>query len=263
MAYEDATARYRRLYAALLRLYPRPYRERFAEGMGQTFSDLCRERTGAGKGLFSFALRAFGDTFIAIVREHISSPPFFSMYKNIRRLGVVTALILAVPLVAMQFTGEVAWTLSDFVFAGTLIFGTGLAYLLIAGRSGNTVYKFAIGLALAGIFLLTWVNGAVGIIGNENNPLNLLYFAVPVIGFLGAIIARLGARGMTYVLFAMTFVQLLIPMIALMIGQPPISSAEDIVEVVRTLGASAFFAVLFAGSGLMFQQVAREENLLR
>src|SRR4029077_16900076 len=37
------TARYRNLYAKLLRLYPKPYRERFGEEMEQTFNDICRE----------------------------------------------------------------------------------------------------------------------------------------------------------------------------------------------------------------------------
>ena len=44
MAPERAVALYRRLYAGLLRLYPRPFRDRFGEGMAQTFNDLCRER---------------------------------------------------------------------------------------------------------------------------------------------------------------------------------------------------------------------------
>jgi hypothetical protein len=42
MADNVADRRYRRLYAMLLRLYPRPFRERFSEGMAQTFRDLCR-----------------------------------------------------------------------------------------------------------------------------------------------------------------------------------------------------------------------------
>jgi hypothetical protein len=56
MANEHATARYRKLYAKLLRLYSKPYHERFGEGMTQAFNDLCRERKEAGKGLFVFAL---------------------------------------------------------------------------------------------------------------------------------------------------------------------------------------------------------------
>ena len=49
MADEHAIARYRHWYRKLLRFYSRPYRERFAEGMEQTFNDLCRERAGAGR----------------------------------------------------------------------------------------------------------------------------------------------------------------------------------------------------------------------
>ena len=59
MAYEHAIAGYRKLYAKLLRFYPQSYRERFGEGMEQTFNDLCREQVKAERGLFSFALWMF------------------------------------------------------------------------------------------------------------------------------------------------------------------------------------------------------------
>jgi len=36
-----AGQRYRTCYSMLLRLYPRPFYERFGEGMAQTFHDLC------------------------------------------------------------------------------------------------------------------------------------------------------------------------------------------------------------------------------
>jgi hypothetical protein len=52
----DALRRYRRAYRMLLRSYPKPYRERFAEGMEQTFQDLLRERAEKGKSLSDCAL---------------------------------------------------------------------------------------------------------------------------------------------------------------------------------------------------------------
>jgi hypothetical protein len=70
MAIEPRTRRYRNWYSKLLRLYPKVYRERFGEGMEQTFNDLCRERVKAGKGLFSLALWVFVETLAAIVREN-------------------------------------------------------------------------------------------------------------------------------------------------------------------------------------------------
>ena len=61
MASERTIGRYPRWYARLLRLYPRPFRQRFGEPMAQTFTDLCRERTDANRGLHAFALRTFAE----------------------------------------------------------------------------------------------------------------------------------------------------------------------------------------------------------
>ena len=70
---EPSIRRYRNWYAKLLRLYPKPYRERFGEGMEQTFNDLCRERVKAERGLFSFALWIFLETSAGIIRENATS----------------------------------------------------------------------------------------------------------------------------------------------------------------------------------------------
>jgi hypothetical protein len=70
-AYERAIARYRHWYTKLLRLYPKPYRERFGEGMEQTFCDLCRERQEAGGGLFGFVLWMFVETSGGVIMENL------------------------------------------------------------------------------------------------------------------------------------------------------------------------------------------------
>ena len=70
MAAEVAGRRYRTWYAKLLQLYPRPFRERFGEGMAQTFHDLCREHSEARRGLYGLALWIFFETSVGIVREN-------------------------------------------------------------------------------------------------------------------------------------------------------------------------------------------------
>ena len=70
MAIEPRTRRYRNCYSTLLRLYPKGYRDRFGEGMEQTFNDLCHNRVQAGRGLFSLALWVFVETLAAIIREN-------------------------------------------------------------------------------------------------------------------------------------------------------------------------------------------------
>jgi hypothetical protein len=73
MASEHAIARYRRWYRKLLALYSKQHRNRFGEGMEQTFNDLCRERAGAGRNLNGFVLWVFVETFAGIVRENATN----------------------------------------------------------------------------------------------------------------------------------------------------------------------------------------------
>ncbi len=61
---------------------------------------------------------------------------------------------------------------------------------------GAGTYRVAAGVALAAAFLTVWVNGAVGMIGSEQNPYNLLFGGVLALALAGAIVARFEARGM-------------------------------------------------------------------
>lgn len=257
MAYKHATARYRELYAKLLHLYPKPYRERFGEGMAQTFNDLCRERQAAGEGLFALALWVFVETSAGIMRERIPMILTQNITKRLTLWAVVIALLLMIPLVAMQFTNEVNWDLSDFVVMGALLFGVGLAYELVARRSEKTVYRVAFSIGLVTAFLLFWVNGAVGIIGNEGQPANLLYGAVFAVGFIGSLMARFKPRGMAGTLYAAALAQISVPAIALIIWPPPATSWAP--SVFRVFVLSAFFAMLFVVSAVLFQNAAREQ----
>ena len=173
--------------------------------------------------------------------------------KNIIRVALATAILLLVPLVAMQITDGVVWSLADFVTAGGLLFGTGLAYVLVAGRGGTIVYRAAVGVALGTALFLVWANLAVGIIGNEGNPVNLAYFGVLAVGFIGASIARLKPQGMACALFATAIAQGLVAAAALIAGmhRSPESSVPEI------LAVNGFFVALWVGSALLFRRAAR------
>lgn len=82
---------------------------------------------------------------------------------DILRVVVVTAAILMIPLVAMQFTNEVVWDLFDFAVAGTLICVTGLLFVALCRSVSKPTYRAAGGVGLAGLFLLVWAELAVGI----------------------------------------------------------------------------------------------------
>ena len=168
--------------------------------------------------------------------------------------GIAIGILLLIPLIAMQFTDEVNWELSDFVIMGGVLTAIGLLYELIARRSGKTIYRAAFGLGVLGAFLLFWVNGAVGIIGSEDQPANLLYVAVILVGLVGALISRFKAKGMAATLFAAAGVQMLVPVAAYFIWPPPVTSWSPGVPGVFLL--SAFFALLFLISALLFRQAS-------
>ncbi len=245
MAVEPFIRRCRNWYAKLLRLSPKPYRERFGEGMEQTFNDLCRERVKAGRGLIRFALWMFFETSAGIMRENMA---FIIMQKSIIRVALGTGLILLIPLFGNLFVDGWNWPLPAFILAGTLLFGTGLTYELVARKMNNKAYRFAVGLALGTAFVLTWINLAVGgILGDH--PANLMYPGVLLVGSIGVIIARLEPHGMSRALFAMAFAMALVPVIALIVGAPAFANG-----VVAVFGLHAFFAMLFVGSALLFRR---------
>lgn len=83
--------------------------------------------------------------------------------KRMTLILVGTVLLLLIPLVAMQFTNEVVWTLSDFGVAGALLAGTGLAYELTTRRLRSPRSRAIASVVIIGAFLLIWAELAVGI----------------------------------------------------------------------------------------------------
>lgn len=95
----------------------------------------------------------------AVTRKHLDA-------QQLMRIAGATAALLLIPFVAMQFTGEVNWTASDFVIMGVLLLGTGLLLQFAANRIRSTRSRL-IALGLIGFaFLFVWAELAVGIVGS-------------------------------------------------------------------------------------------------
>lgn len=176
---------------------------------------------------------------------------YVNLFKKITAFALVTAFLLLIPLVAMQFAGEVNWDLSDFVIMGILIFGSGLTYILVAKGADNFVYRVDIGVALVAVFLLVWVNLAVGLIGAGPNPGNLMYIGVLAVGVIGITIANFNLRGMQRVIFAMVLSLVLV--IVLSMGMQHYSESS----VIEILDVNGFFIVLFTFAALLFRYAER------
>jgi hypothetical protein len=113
--------------------------------------------------------------------------------------GAAAALV-ALPAVAMRFTTDVQWTASDFVFAAVMIGGVGLLLELAMRRSASLAFRAGAAAAIAAGFFTIWANAAVGMIGSEDNPYNLLFLAVVAFALAGAIAARFRPSGMALVM---------------------------------------------------------------
>ncbi len=73
------------------------------------------------------------------------------------------AAILLLPLIAMQFTRDVAWTGSDFLAAAVLLAGGGVAYEWAVRTVGRPDRRIMVIMLIAAVVLIIWAQGAVGI----------------------------------------------------------------------------------------------------
>ncbi|MCB9369849.1 MAG: hypothetical protein H6507_12125 [Calditrichaeota bacterium] len=175
------------------------------------------------------------------------------MKRQLAMLVAATVLLLMIPLVAMQVSNEVNWSVLDFIVMGALLLSAGIAYVLVAGLRNDAAYKAAVGLAVSTAFVLVWINLAVGLIGSENNPANLLYLGVIATGLVGAAIARLRPRGMKYALIATAIVQAIVPFVAMIVWTPEFT-AEESPGIIGVIFLNTGIALLFAISALLFRR---------
>ena len=158
------------------------------------------------------------------------------------------AALMLLPLLAMRVTNEMDWGPGDFMFLSILLGGVGVAYELAARMTGSRAYRAALSVALAAAFILVWMNLAVGIIGSEDNPANLMYGGVLAVGIVGAVIARSRPLGMARAMVATAIVQALVFVIALVGGLG------------FTGPITVFFAALWLISSWLFRKAVREQN---
>lgn len=86
--------------------------------------------------------------------------------KQIIRSVLAAELILLVPLIAMIFSDDAQWSVSDFIIVGVLLAGVGIGYQLIVTGIKNNSKQAALGIVLAALMILLWIEMAVGLFGS-------------------------------------------------------------------------------------------------
>ena len=81
-----------------------------------------------------------------------------------QRTMMVLSLLL-IPLVAMQFTDQVDWSFGDFLVMAGLLFSLTMAVAVVRQKVREKTQRIGLIALLLLIFLLIWVELAVGIFG--------------------------------------------------------------------------------------------------
>ena len=123
------------------------------------------------------------------------------------------------------------------------------------GMRQSSTYRLAVGLALAAVLILIWVHGAVGIIGDSDDPANLMYVGVLGVGIIGAIVTRFSRHGMARALYATAVAQMTVTLIVLFagLGFPPTPAWSLLI-------LNGLLFALFAGSAWLFRRDSQALN---
>jgi hypothetical protein len=167
----------------------------------------------------------------------------------------LSALILALPLIGMALSREVAWDLHDFALAAILLLAASSACELAARSTGSAAFRAAVGLSVATALGLVWITLAVGVIGAETHRANLLFGGVLAVGLVGAAIGRFRPRGLARALAATALAQGSAGAIAIAAGWAPPGDAASVTAVL-----SGLFTALWFCAAWLFGKAAREER---
>lgn len=78
---------------------------------------------------------------------------------------IIVILLLSIPLIAMQFTDNVIWSMADFIIAGIIIFGVTQLILMLLKTAKHPKIKVILVTLSITILFLTWIELAIGIFG--------------------------------------------------------------------------------------------------
>lgn len=166
----------------------------------------------------------------------------------------MAAFVLLLPFLAMQVTREVDWNATDFIIIGAMLAIAGGTIELGARMSRNWSYRGGVGVAVATTFLLIWVNLAVGFLGSERNPANLIFFGVFAVGIAGAFIVGFRPAGMAKAMVATAAAQVFVGVVALAAGLG--STGYD--GVYEVMMGSILFAGMWLASAWLFRRADRQ-----
>lgn len=121
----------------------------------------------------------------------------------------------------------------------------------------KTAYRIAAAIALAAGLVQIWMNLAVGIVGEPDNPVNQGFYGVVVAAAACAFTARLEAAAMARAMLATAGVQ---AVLAFAVGTAPSTARIEPMGAMGVLALSGGFVALWLVSAMSFHKAARGQD---
>jgi hypothetical protein len=162
------------------------------------------------------------------------------------------AALMLLPITVQLINGPFGWSVGDFIFVAMILLAGCLLFDLAARKSPNFSYLAGVSLALAAGFGLFVVNGAVGLVGSEDEAHNLLFGLVLLVALIGFVLVRGRPEGASRAMFAAAAVHIVIS-----VGLLLTASGSDASDPRAEWIGLSFFAALWVGSAWFFRNSAR------
>lgn len=161
--------------------------------------------------------------------------------------------IMLLPITVQLTNGPFGWSFGDFVGIGLTLLSGAAIFDLAARRSPNFAYLAGAGAALAAGFGLVVVNGAVGLVGSEDEIHNAYFFAVPAAALLGSLIAAGRPMPMALAMLAAAVTHIAVST-TLLIDANGVSDGNPQMEVIGL----SIFAMLWLASAWLFRIASKQ-----
>lgn len=130
----------------------------------------------------------------------------------------------------------------------------GIVIAVISTWKNRTGIRPALGLSLFTSFLIVWMNAAVGIIGSEDNRINIIYYGLVSFSIIWVMIENYTLLGFARSMFASMIVTVLLG-VSVMIAAG--MNGVSLIGLIQIAVLNGIFAVLYGISALLFRKSAQ------
>ena len=160
------------------------------------------------------------------------------------------AALILLPLFLLRAIDPTAWDIADLPFAFIMVASVGIAFEFALRIPVGWARRAGAAAAIGTGFMLVWGNLAVGFAGSQDNAINSIFFAVPLVALAGSAVAGFRSRGVAGALIAAALLQVALGVVALFYGH-------------FTGPLTVSFAGLWLASALLFRRAATQPAPVR